>query len=37
LTKQGKKSKAKEIYQKMMVKFPDKSAYFADLIKTLED
>jgi hypothetical protein len=37
LTKQGKKQKAKEIYQKLMVKFPDKSTYFADLIKTLEE
>nr|WP_262917634.1 hypothetical protein [Cognataquiflexum rubidum] len=33
LVKQGKKQKAKEIYQKLMVKFPDKSIYFADLIK----
>lgn len=37
LTKQGKKQKAIEIYQKLMVKFPDKSAYFADLIKNLEE
>lgn len=36
LIKQGKKQKAKEIYQKLMVKFPDKSPYFADLIKELE-
>lgn len=33
LVKQGKKQKAKEIYQKLMVKFPEKSNYFADLIK----
>jgi tetratricopeptide (TPR) repeat protein len=37
LTKQGKKQKAIEIYQKLMVKFPDKSTYFADLIKNLEE
>ncbi|SIS72298.1 hypothetical protein [Belliella pelovolcani] len=37
LIKQGKKGKAKEIYQKLMVKFPNKSTYFADLIKELED
>ncbi|WP_373496755.1 hypothetical protein [Aquiflexum sp.] len=36
LVKQGKKQKAKEIYQKLMVKFPDKNAYFADLIKELD-
>lgn len=36
LVKQGKKQKAKEIYQKLMVKFPEKSNYFADLIKELE-
>lgn len=36
LVKQGKKQKAKEIYQKLMVKFPDKNIYFADLIKALE-
>jgi hypothetical protein len=35
LVKQGKKQKAKEIYQKLMVKFPDKNIYFADLIKGL--
>jgi hypothetical protein len=35
LVKQGKKQKAKEIYQKLMVKFPDKNTYFADLIKNL--
>jgi hypothetical protein len=37
LTNQGKKQKAKEIYQKLMVKFPDKSTYFANLIKSLEE
>lgn len=37
LAKQGKNKKAKEIYQKLMVKFPNKSTYFADLIKELED
>lgn len=37
LVKQGKKQKAKEIYKKLMVKFPDKSTYFADLIKELEE
>ncbi|UJP63566.1 hypothetical protein [Mongoliitalea daihaiensis] len=37
LTKQNKKMKALEIYQKLMVKFPDKSTYFADQIKNLED
>lgn len=36
LVKQGKKQKAKEIYQKLMVKFPEKSNYFADLIKESE-
>jgi hypothetical protein len=36
LVKQGKKQKAKEIYQKLMVKFPDKNLYFADLIKSLD-
>lgn len=37
LAKQGKNKKAKEIYQKLMVKFPNKSTYFADLIKELEE
>jgi hypothetical protein len=37
LAKQGKNKKAKEIYQKLMVKFPNKSTYFANLIKELED
>ncbi|MGY6522673.1 MAG: hypothetical protein ACXIUD_13150 [Mongoliitalea sp.] len=37
LAKQNKKTKAIEIYQKLIVKFPDKSTYFADQIKNLED
>lgn len=37
LAKQNKKSKAIEIYQKLIVKFPDKSTYFADQIKNLEE
>lgn len=37
LIKQGKKDRAKEIYKKLMVKFPDKNTYFADLIKELEE
>ncbi|MCH7409269.1 hypothetical protein MM239_07685 [Belliella sp. DSM 111904] len=37
LVKQGKKGKAKEIYKKLIVKFPNKSTYFADLIKELEE
>jgi len=37
LLNQGKKQKAKEIYQKLMVKFPEKSVYFTELLKTLED
>ncbi|UCS95660.1 hypothetical protein KZP23_11880 [Echinicola marina] len=37
LTKQGKKDKAKEIYEKLILKFPKKKAYFADLIKELKD
>ena len=36
LAQQGKNKKAKEIYQKLMVKFPDKNIYFADLIKGLD-
>ncbi|WP_194776909.1 hypothetical protein [Pararhodonellum marinum] len=35
LVEQGKKEKAKEIYQKLSLKFPKKKAYFADLIKEL--
>jgi S-adenosylmethionine:diacylglycerol 3-amino-3-carboxypropyl transferase len=37
LVQQNKKEKAIEIYQKLMLKFPNKSAYFADLIKQLEE
>ncbi len=37
LLNQGKKHKAKEIYRKLMMKFPDKSSYFAELLKELED
>lgn len=36
LVKQGKKAKAKEIYRKLMVKFPEKNTYFANLIEELE-
>ncbi|WP_291788261.1 hypothetical protein [Cecembia sp.] len=36
LVKQGKKTKAKEIYKKLMVKFPEKNTYFAKLIEELE-
>jgi hypothetical protein len=36
LVKQGKISKAIEIYEKLMVKFPNKNSYFAKLIKDLE-
>ncbi|ERM82084.1 hypothetical protein P872_08420 [Rhodonellum psychrophilum GCM71 = DSM 17998] len=37
LVKQGKKQKAKEIYRKLMVKFPEKSVYFTELLNALED
>lgn len=37
LVKQGKKEMAKEIYEKLSLKFPDKRAYFADLIEKLKD
>jgi len=37
LTAQGKNKMAKEIYQKLILKFPDKRAYFADLIEKLKD
>ncbi|MFD2202986.1 hypothetical protein [Shivajiella indica] len=37
LIKQGKNLKAKEIYKKLMVKFPDKNTYFADRLKELEE
>ncbi|MGY6559925.1 MAG: hypothetical protein ACXIT9_11665 [Nitritalea sp.] len=36
LTLQGKTTKAKEIYAQLMVKFPNKKAYFADLISSLD-
>lgn len=37
LIKQGKKEQAIEIYKKLMLKFPNKTAYFASLIERLED
>lgn len=37
LAKQGKKQLAQEIYEKLVLKFPDKRAYFADLIEKLKD
>jgi hypothetical protein len=37
LVKQGKNNRAKEIYKKLMVKFPDKNTYFAELLKELEE
>ncbi|WP_339699800.1 hypothetical protein [Algoriphagus aquimarinus] len=37
LAKQGKKQLAKEIYEKLVLKFPDKRTYFADLIEKLKD
>lgn len=37
LIKQNKKEKAIEIYQKLSLKFPDKKAYFADLIENLKN
>ena len=37
LAKQGKKEDAIEIYKKLILKFPDKSTYFANLINELED
>ena len=37
LTKQGKKEMAKEIYEKLALKFPDKRTYFADLIEKLKE
>lgn len=37
LANQGKKKMAKEIYEKLTLKFPDKRAYFADLIENLKD
>lgn len=35
--KQGNVSKAKSIYEKLMLKYPDKKAYFARCIKKLEN
>lgn len=35
--KQNKKDKAIEIYEKLGLKFPDKKAYFADLIENLKN
>jgi ABC-type sulfate transport system substrate-binding protein len=37
LAQQGKKVKAKEIYEKLALKFPDKRTYFADLIEKLKE
>jgi len=37
LVNQGKKKMAEEIYEKLSLKFPDKRAYFADLIEKLKD
>ncbi|KEO74547.1 hypothetical protein [Anditalea andensis] len=37
LTQQGKKAAALEIYKKLILKFPEKKAYFADLIQQLEE
>jgi hypothetical protein len=37
LVSQGKKPKAKKIYEKLMLKFPDKRSYFADLIEELKE
>ena len=37
LIRQGKKEMAAEIYGKMALKFPDKRAYFADLIEKLKE
>lgn len=37
LAKQGKKQLANEIYEKLVLKFPDKRAYFANLIEKLKD
>ncbi|GMQ29617.1 hypothetical protein [Algoriphagus confluentis] len=37
LVRQGKKDKAIEIYEKMSLKFPEKRAYFADLIENLKE
>ncbi|WP_310106500.1 hypothetical protein [Algoriphagus sp. 4150] len=37
LANQGKKQLAKQIYEKLVLKFPDKRTYFADLIEKLKD
>ncbi|WP_111670260.1 hypothetical protein [Algoriphagus litoralis] len=37
LAQQGKKSMAMEIYEKLGLKFPEKRAYFADLIEKLKE
>ena len=37
LAKQGKTQLAAEIYEKLVLKFPDKRTYFADLIEKLKD
>jgi hypothetical protein len=37
LVRQGKKVTAIEIYEKLALKFPDKRAYFADLIEKLKE
>ena len=37
LLKQGKKSQAIEMYQKLILKYPQKKTYFVELIKNLEE
>jgi hypothetical protein len=37
LAQQGKKAKAKEIYEKLALKFPEKRTYFANLIEKLKE
>jgi hypothetical protein len=37
LLKQGKKAMAIEIYEKLALKFPEKRAYFADLIEKTKE
>ncbi|MHA7129147.1 hypothetical protein [Algoriphagus namhaensis] len=37
MIKQGKPEKAKEIYEKLILKFPEKKTYFADLIEKLKE
>lgn len=37
LSQQGKKAMAKEIYEKLVLKFPEKRTYFADLIEKLKE